>query len=170
MTLIEVVAAIAILGTILVGIVLAQARHTRQLARTDRIDAAIEAADRQLQRWWTSEEGVPVGDRGVVDQTSLRWVSRVVQSPTLDEHGARVVRIDFYSGDDQTRGDSAGRPLFSVDLVLRQPQPADETEPNSDDAGDAPAPDRGSSERRAPPAPASTFGHRGAADVKGARS
>lgn len=127
LTLIEVVAAIAILGTVLVGIVLAQSRHTRQIARAAQVDAAMEAADRQLEDWWASGGGVPIDDRGEVEGAPLRWISRVVPNQALERLDARVVRVEFYetgalAGNAGDRGAAADKPLLMIDLVLPRPK------------------------------------------------
>lgn len=160
LTLIEVVAAIAIIGTILVGIVLAQSRHTRQIARTQQIDAAIEAADAQIQRWWSSTDGVPMDERGMVEGASLRWVSRIVASDSLERLEAQVVRIDFHA----TAGlageiDGArGEPLFSVDLVVPAP---DEDEESAREGSPDTRPRRESGGRDGQRTPQQAFGARG---------
>ena len=63
LTLIEVVAAIAILGTVLVGITLSQSRHTRQLAAAQQQSAAAHAADQLISEWWTNTAGVPLEEQ-----------------------------------------------------------------------------------------------------------
>lgn len=121
LTLIEVVAAIAILGAILSGIVLAQSRHLRQIAATQRTDRAIAAADAMLQRWWADPETLPIGQRGRVDGAELRWVTRELANPPIESLEARVIRVAFYPTDaDASGGAGSGEPMFVVDLLMPQ--------------------------------------------------
>ncbi len=117
-TLIEVLAAIAILGTILVGVVLAKSRHTRQIERTQRQNAAVRAADELIAGWWASSRGVPVGDSGVTaSDASLAWKTHVVANREIEDLGARVVRVEIRIVD----GKQEREPLVTVDLVLSDP-------------------------------------------------
>ena len=96
LTLIEVVAAIAILGTVLVGIVIAKARHTHQLARAHRLDLAVGAADDLIAGWWLSEAGVPVAADGPIEgQPLMNWQTVVAPNAAIEQLGARVVRVSI---------------------------------------------------------------------------
>jgi prepilin-type N-terminal cleavage/methylation domain-containing protein len=110
LTLIEVVAAIAILGTLLVGITLSQSRHTRQLAAAEKQTAAARAADELIAGWWTTDAGVPVEESGgfVADGRSYAWVTRLRENPELARWGARVVRVTVGPVADQNSGESGG--------------------------------------------------------------
>jgi hypothetical protein len=127
------VAAVAILGVILVGVVLAKSRHTHQVALAERKHAAVRAADALLAEWWKSVDGVPVGKAGAVESdASLAWETRVVRNPPVERLGARVVRVEIHetavrrSGDDEMpEAGEVPDPLVAVDLVL--PEPGDET-------------------------------------------
>ena len=124
LTLIEVVAAIAILGVVLVGIVLAKSRHTRQLAVAQRKQEAVRAADALLTRWWTRPEGVPVDAEGVLeDDPTLRWQTRLVNNKPIDELGARVVRVELHvANPQQSPLEPKDHKLVTVDLVLPVPE------------------------------------------------
>jgi len=126
LTLIEVVAAIAILGAILTGIVVAQSRHLRQIAATQRTDRAIAAADALLERWWADPRTLPVGASGRLEDAALRWVTREVASEPIEAIGARVVRVAFHPAGAQAPGDESSEPMFVVDLVMPGVEPADD--------------------------------------------
>ena len=120
LTLIEVVAAIAILGTLLVGVVLTKSRHTRQLHRARTQASAIKAIDTLIAEWWTQPQGVPIDESGGLDGLDhLRWQTRLIKNDPIDQMGARVVRVSVYELNDatsQTRpGDDA---LLLIDLVV----------------------------------------------------
>jgi len=125
LTLIEVVAAIAILGTILVGVVLARARHTRQLASAGRIQLATRLADDQLTAWWASPQGVPIGESGVFEaEPTLTWRTREVVDDTMADLAARVVRVEVRdTRSTPGRALAAEQLLFVVDLLLPTPLP-----------------------------------------------
>ena len=119
------VAAIVILGTILVGIVLAKARHTRQLALAQQLQVAVRAADDLLAGWWISPQGVPPQARGQLDtQPAMVWETRVVANPPVQKLGARVVQLQVYLQprvDDPVGIDTVEKPLVHVELVLPDP-------------------------------------------------
>lgn len=124
LTLIEVVAAITILGTILVGVVLAKARHTHQIALTQKLTQAVQAADGLIWTWWTSEQGVPIGREGVAGADGwLTWQTRIVGNPVIEKLGARVVRVEFRESRPSEKDRRAGsQALTVVDLVLPDPR------------------------------------------------
>lgn len=110
LTLIEVVAAIAILGTVLVGITLSQSRHTRQLAAAKQQSAAAHAADELIADWWTTDAGVPLEASGVFETDGRRyaWETRLRDNPQLARRGARVVRVTVGPVAHQSGGESSG--------------------------------------------------------------
>lgn len=129
LTLIEVVAAIAILGTLLVGIVLAKSRHTRQLERARAQADAVQATDALIAGWWTDVHGVPIDERGEVPgRSSLRWRTRLIDNPRIEDLGARVVRVEVFADDDDDEAQRSLKPgekdeaLVVVDLVLPDPE------------------------------------------------
>jgi len=117
LTLIEVVAAIAIMGTILVGIVMAQARHTRQLAQARQVRALVDEADALIASWALNLTQVPVDAEGAVADGRLRWRTRAVENEPIEEVRARVVRVEFFIAVDGL-GEQGVGPDFVVDLVV----------------------------------------------------
>ena len=128
LTLIEVIAAIAILGTILVGMVLSKSSHTHQLALAQRQIIAVRVVDELIADWWTSSQGVPVGEYGLFGKDeSLVWETRVVQNEVIEKLGAKVVRVEVRElNSAKSKPASEQELLFAVELVL--PAPAKETE------------------------------------------
>jgi prepilin-type N-terminal cleavage/methylation domain-containing protein len=124
LTLIEVVAAIAILGTILVGVVLSSARLTHQAALARRQAVAVRAADELITRWWTAKEGVPVGAEGAVESDpTLLWTVQLVENEPVARLGARVVRVTICEADPKTSAMAAAEEeLVNVDLVMPVPK------------------------------------------------
>jgi prepilin-type N-terminal cleavage/methylation domain-containing protein len=122
LTLVEVLAALVLLGTILTGLVMAKSHHTRQLTRTAERQTGIRLADELITRWWTSPQGIPVDQRGAIDgDSSWVWDTRLVPNDALQTLGTRVVRVTVrpVSNDFGTATDDQA--AVSVDLVLPDP-------------------------------------------------
>src|ERR1700722_13565258 len=84
MTLIEVMVALVILGTLLVCAVVARGRYLRQSAIAQLKLNAIAAADSLLAQWWLDPQKVPRAASGEVPGVQkLTW-----QSQTLDRDDA----------------------------------------------------------------------------------
>ena len=115
-------AAIAILGTLLVGIVLAKSRLTGQVARTRQVERAVRLTDALISRWWADpDRGVPVGASGTFGpEGSLTWRTERVANRPIDELGAQVVRVSVRQADTPAGSDASAEPLLAVDLVLRE--------------------------------------------------
>lgn len=119
MTLLEVVAAIAILGGLLVGLVLARARHLRQASAASELADAVRLADDLIASWWASPQGVPIGMTGALGGDGRwTWRTQAVSNREIETLGARVVRLEV-----RGRRAPAGRMaeaggMFVVDLVL----------------------------------------------------
>ncbi len=120
LTLIEVVAAIAILGTLLVVIVLAKSRHTRQLGQARQVAAAAAAADELIAGWWVRGPQIPINDSGRIEgHEHLIWRTHVAGGNALAKLDAEIIRVeirkDFPGSGPQ---DSAESLLFNIDLVM----------------------------------------------------
>lgn len=122
LTLIEVIASLAILGTLLTGMLLAKAQLTRQSVAAQRQLEAAEVADRLLTRWVMLEEAVPCPDAGVLE--GWRWTTRWLEEDGLAEVASRRVRLEVWpvQQDALTAMDpQAGvrdRPACLVDVVV----------------------------------------------------
>ncbi|QDU70610.1 type IV pilus modification PilV family protein [Mucisphaera calidilacus] len=124
LTLIEVVAALAILGTILATMVMAKSYHTRQLANADKQSRAVTLTDNLIAAWWTDEKGIPIGAAGTFPtEPEFIWQTQIVRNDPVQDLGARVVRIivaeksdtDLVTEDDE-------RVRIVVDLVVPDPR------------------------------------------------
>ena len=74
LTLIEVLAGLALMGGVFAAMLIAHGRFMRQRERAQKREAAIEATDRLLQRWWSEDRPWPVHDTGELAKTNgLRW-------------------------------------------------------------------------------------------------
>lgn len=136
LTLVEVVAAITILGTVLVGVVLSKSRHTHQAALTQRQNVAVRATDGLIANWWASPGGVPVSESGVIEaEIPLTWTTRVVENKAIEDLGALVVRVEVRELSPVNLGPGVeGGPLVVVEMVL--PGAEGETEEITHGVGD----------------------------------
>jgi len=129
MTLVEVLAGLALLGTLLVAILLAKGRATLQQVRAERRLAAAAAADRLLTLWWKDLDRFPRHGQGYVDgRDGFTWRTRVLTYRSIKPVTVQVVRVDLFERDD----DDAAREqqqqhaaLVSVEVLL----PADKAVP-----------------------------------------
>jgi len=119
-----VLAALVIMGTLLAGMVMAKARHTRQIALTQQRRAALRVADQLIAGWWGSPQGVPINARGAVDRDAAwLWETRVVENAAIEHLGARVVRVEVRAAEVQPQPLSAApAALVAIELVLPDPE------------------------------------------------
>ena len=123
MTLIEVVAGLAILGSLLTATVFTKVRYKQQWGDSNRRLEAIRAADELLGTWWGDLTSFPRSQRGDVPRyTSLIWRTQVLSQEPLDQWGGQMVRLEIFD----RRVSVSAEPLVLVDLVL--PMEIDEDE------------------------------------------
>ncbi len=130
-SLIEVIAAIAIMGTILAGVVMSKARHTRQIALTQRTQQAVLATDQLITNWWASKEGVPVGTSGTISDGLLAWETYTIPDRKMQALSARVVRVSVYENVVDEQAAVTLDALVTVDLVLPDPEATKERKSSS---------------------------------------
>ena len=108
LTLVEVVAALALMATLLVAVLAIKSGLARRRAAADRQLRAVAVADRLLADWWQDPTTFPVGRSGRADP-ALAWTTTVVPSPAAARVGGRVVRLDVRD---------ATAVVLSVDVLL----------------------------------------------------
>jgi type II secretory pathway pseudopilin PulG len=119
MTLIEVVGGLALLGTLLVAVLLAKAKFTRQAATADRKLQAVAAADELLTVWRQDPNALPRDGSGpVAGDRQLSWRTRTVANREVAALGAQTVRLEVL--DDR----AAGAVLATVEIVVEPLAPA----------------------------------------------
>ena len=72
-TLLEVVAALILMGSVLAGSILAFSRHRKQLANAEKRIEATMIADQLLQQLSSQPGGIPTNARGTIPQHP-RWI------------------------------------------------------------------------------------------------
>jgi hypothetical protein len=117
MTLVEVVAALAMLGTLLVAVLLARAGYVRQAAAADRRLQAVAAADALLAAWHRDPASLPRSGSGMVaGDGQFSWRTRAVANPDAAALGADTLRLEVL--DDR----AAGAVLVGVEFVADPPR------------------------------------------------
>ncbi|MDB5357387.1 MAG: hypothetical protein JWN24_3840 [Phycisphaerales bacterium] len=98
MTLVEVLAALVLLGTILTSLTIARGRFLRQWAVADRRLRAIKAVDAMLSQWIAgSPDTIPAPGRGLLeDVPNTMWRTRRIQSAAARGLGAVIIRLEVW--------------------------------------------------------------------------
>jgi len=123
-TLIEVLAGLIILGTLLVSVSIARARFLNQWAEADQRLRATKATDTLLQTWLAgSAELVPVQSEGPLpDMPGYIWRTHEIRDPEAQEVQAAVVRVEVFDTTHPNTEVNHG-PVQSVDFLLHQTPP-----------------------------------------------
>jgi type II secretory pathway pseudopilin PulG len=113
MTLVEVVAGLALLAAVLGGILTAKSRCARQSRQAIQRQQAIQAADEMMSLWWQDVKGFPRQGSGAVPlHPGLDWRILPVRNPQAEAFGGEVVRLEI-------KGDASNRsPLIALEVVL----------------------------------------------------
>lgn len=116
MTLVEVVAGLALLGSVLVGILLARAACMRQMARSNRRLEAVAAADALLTAWHQDPALFKPESSGfLAGDGQLLWRTALVPSLEAKNLGARIVRLEVL---DERAAAEAPPVLATVEFVV----------------------------------------------------
>lgn len=118
LTLIEVLASLALLGTLLVALVQARGDHLRQWTLAQRKLEAVDAAERLLEAWWADPATLPRSGSGTLDG-GWRWRTQVREAPALEHEAlhAELVRLEVLEAE-------GPKVLVTIDLfVPRPPEP-----------------------------------------------
>src|SRR5688572_8212504 len=96
MTLIEVVAGLALMATLLVALLQAKVGHARQANLADRKLAAVATADRLLTYWWSEPGRFPIESTGRLrDDPRFAWRTGLVRNKSAEELQLDVVRLEI---------------------------------------------------------------------------
>ena len=115
MTLIEVVAGLAILASMLTAIFSVKSRVTRQTRITERRREATAVADALLASWWQNKNTFPRSESGPVEGgQNFIWRTQPIPNPSAQACGAEVVRLEVLDATSLP----APAPLVTVELIL----------------------------------------------------
>ena len=124
-TLVEVIAGIALLGTLLAGLMLGFSAHVRQYHAARLRIQAIEKLDRQLELWYADGGGLPIDSAGPLSsKPPLTWRTSTVRSPQAARLNAVIIRVEVRRPD---RAESSP-PVVAVELLhpaIAAPLPTD---------------------------------------------
>ena len=115
LTLVEVVAGLALLaslGVAMLSILTAHRQQARQAA--DRLQAA-DLADQLLAGWYSSGGGVPRNAAGVFSRGECQWTTRAIDQRMVDGYAIEIVRLQVAA---RAR---PGVPLVTINLLSRVP-------------------------------------------------
>jgi type II secretory pathway pseudopilin PulG len=121
MTLVEVIAGLVVLGTLLAAVTVARGRFLRQWAEADRRVQATRAADALLSEWLSgSPQAVPIRSQGplVGGAANQIWRTQVIRDSAAAELGAIVVRLQVFEMS------APAKATVTVDFLLPSPRPA----------------------------------------------
>jgi type II secretory pathway pseudopilin PulG len=121
MTLIEVMAGLALLGTLLVTILLAKGRYTRMWARANLRSQAVSAADHLLTAWWATSDSLLRPDAGGTDVAELAWRRSLLENDAAKTAGLQVVRLEVF--DDRPEQIDPVRVVVDVVVPLKGQAP-----------------------------------------------
>jgi prepilin-type N-terminal cleavage/methylation domain-containing protein len=118
LTLIEVVAALVLLGTILFSVTIARGRFMRQWADAERQLQATRAADALMTDWLGGPPSqVPRASQGpLAGVADAYWRTLTLPDPAARQLGAVIIRLELI--DQRRRTDNR---LLSVDFLLSDP-------------------------------------------------
>lgn len=115
MTLIEVLAGLALLAALLGGIVSVKVRWARQARVTEQRRLAIRASDELLSAWWLDLGAFPRSSQGLAPgRPGLMWRTEPLANPSVVALGGEVVRLDVR---DVLAAEDAP-PLARVEVVI----------------------------------------------------
>ena len=98
MTLIEVLAGLALLASVLGGILVTKARVSRQARLLDRREESAQSADTLLRGWFAEPGSIPVTGRGrVPGHADLAWRTSPIRNAQAEALGGMVVRLEITS-------------------------------------------------------------------------
>lgn len=97
-TLVEAVAAAALLGSLLVSILIGASRLQAQAARAERRIEACRVADRLLEGWWAKRDAFPREARGAVPgHDGWRWRVQVSENESARALGGEIVALEVFA-------------------------------------------------------------------------
>lgn len=117
LTLIEVVAGLALMGTLLTTLLLAHSAHARQVRAAQDKLAAVDALDGLLTRWEVAGTSAPRRDEGELPgHPELVWRTRPIRNRAAENLRSEVVVIEVFERNVASGADA----LCSVELLVPQ--------------------------------------------------
>ncbi len=116
LTLVEVIAAIALMGTLLAATITAYGQHARQSVLAIKRLKAIEEMDQLMAAWSVSRRRIPVNASSNIDGSQgLIWKTTIVDSSETSLLLCNIVELAIFdSADDE----AAGTKLCSLQILV----------------------------------------------------
>ena len=116
MTLIEVLAGLVVLGTVLASVTIARGRFMHQAARAHQKIEATRAVDEMISTWLSGPpDAIRVPSQGSLEgTTNLSWRTAWRADRAAESLGARIVRLDVVD-----RTAPRDDPNLSIEFVVR---------------------------------------------------
>lgn len=112
MTLVEVIAGLALMASTLTAVLVVRGQCVRQGRDLERHREAIDTADRLLATWWQDVSTFPRSGSGPIPgSTSLEWRTSRQRNPAVEALDGEVVRL-------VVAHEGEGAPLTWVEVVL----------------------------------------------------
>ena len=114
LTLIEVVAAMTLLGTLLVAVVMTTGKLTASSHLATKRVEAYRAADKLITGWWGDTENFPKNDSGKVEGHEMwQWKTSTVEAE-IKNVDAELVTLEIVETDKEAE------PLARVEFLLKK--------------------------------------------------
>ena len=113
LTLVEVVAGIGLLGTLLASLLISFSQQIRQQQRAQARLQAVQVLDRKLEEWYSGTDPIPVREEGELgSDEKLKWKTSRVKDAQAERWGMERVLIEIWPVEPAGSG-----PLVSLEVV-----------------------------------------------------
>jgi hypothetical protein len=121
MTLIELLAGLVVLGTVLASVTIARGRFLRQWSDAERRIQATRAADELMAHWHSGVvESIPVPASGPLPGMKQHvWRTSPRRDPAVEAMGASIVRLEVF--DRAETVSIAEKPMISLEFLVPKP-------------------------------------------------
>lgn len=149
LTLIEVVAALVVLSTLLSSLMMANSAHRNQYQLATQKQQALELLDQWLRQFKDSPASIPINQSGYLDvNQQWEWRTSVDQPLELRQHNLSILTLQVYrselakesqdtfhhrsSTSDIYNTKVSNQPMTTLHLAIPNPDPDPGTNPNPD--------------------------------------
>lgn len=114
LTLVEVIASLALLSTVLITVLTAWTRHSKQVDVAFRKSEAIQLLDQQIASWYSADSELPVNQSGVfTSKPEYTWQTKLLSAKTTNNDW-KVATLEILVFDQRRRD----KPLAKVELLV----------------------------------------------------
>ena len=121
-TLVEVLAGTALLGTLLMAMIVANGRLIEQSSAAERRLDAYRILDELLDEWWANPEGVPrEGEGALYGRPGWRWRTSTIDDPDAAELGGSIIAIELFApASENTHRDAITTPVAHIEIIVAE--------------------------------------------------